>query len=565
MSPKSPPKESPGLPSHEFAASIVNSLYSTDDLQHYDRSKVGGASRMSSCYPLSVVPPERLNGWTEQFQPQAVADQFRSSRDGAKESVNGCYDAKNYSKMESSYSSYYHLPPFQDSEIERMRKELRQAQSQIALLSAELEETRNQQQSQSAAVANIYEGAPKWRTALSAKSNPDALDGLDSGYLGPSPSAVNNIWGNDPSPSSVAKYSEQTNSWNSSPNYESTKTPLQDQSFPVFNPNANAEFFHPRCDDEEDVFSSGGNQTFYPIKYYNESLNYRRLLERSVSCNWTMIVDRIVLDNDQQASIFLQQKLKIATPEQKSDIVAAIIAESYNLMINRFGNFLVQRCLEYGTPDQVAEIGRGMIGHIVDLAMDPFGCHVIQKTLDCVDSKMKNIIIEEMISNVRDSMVHRYACHVWQKLFELRWESAPPQFMKKVNQDLEGCWVDIALGETGSLVVQNIFENCVEEDKKPCIEEIIANLDTVIRGQWGNWVIQHMVEHAGHPYRQIVVERVINCAPTYSLDQFASKAVEKMLKMGDKAIIQAFLNKVVERDPSNPRLPLVSSMNGLTV
>jgi hypothetical protein len=37
--------------------------------------------------------------------------------------------------------------------------------------------------------------------------------------------------------------------------------------------------------------------------------------------------------------------------------------------------------------------------------------------------------------------------------------------MVKVNEALEGMWHEVALGETGSLVVQNIFENCVEEEK----------------------------------------------------------------------------------------------------
>ena len=81
-----------------------------------------------------------------------------------------------------------------------------------------------------------------------------------------------------------------------------------------------------------------------------EPLNYRRLLDRSVSCNWKYIVDKIVCNNDQQASIFLQQKLKIATVEQKFDIVEAIIAQAYPLMVNRFGNFLIQRCFEVIKP-----------------------------------------------------------------------------------------------------------------------------------------------------------------------------------------------------------------------
>jgi Pumilio-family RNA binding repeat len=57
------------------------------------------------------------------------------------------------------------------------------------------------------------------------------------------------------------------------------------------------------------------------------------------------------------------------------------------------------------------------------------------------------------------------ACHVWQKLLEIRWSKSPPQYMKYVNEALRGMWPNIALSETGSLVVQNIFENCLEEDK----------------------------------------------------------------------------------------------------
>ena len=82
-----------------------------------------------------------------------------------------------------------------------------------------------------------------------------------------------------------------------------------------------------------------------------EPLNYRRLLDRSVTCNWKYIVDKIVCNNDQQASIFLQQKLKVGTAEQKYEIIEAIVAQAYPLMVNRFGNFLVQRCFEVSHDD----------------------------------------------------------------------------------------------------------------------------------------------------------------------------------------------------------------------
>ena len=74
-------------------------------------------------------------------------------------------------------------------------------------------------------------------------------------------------------------------------------------------------------------------------------------------------------------------------------------------------------------------------------------------------------MVHELLRRIPDTVIHRYACHVWQKLFELRWTESPPQIMEFVNEALRGMWHEVALGETGSLVVQNIFENCLEEDK----------------------------------------------------------------------------------------------------
>lgn len=207
-----------------------------------------------------------------------------------------------------------------------------------------------------------------------------------------------------------------------------------------------------------------------------EPLNYRKLLDRSVSCNWKYIVDKIVCSNDQQASIFLQQKLKVGTAEQKFEIVEAIVAQAYPLMVNRFGNFLVQRCFEHGTPEQVIAIANAIRGNTLSLSMDAFGCHVVQKAFDAVPEEYKAIMVHELLRRIPETVIHRYACHVWQKLFELRWSDSPPQIMKYVNDALHGMWHEVALGETGSLVVQNIFENCLEEDKASSISSRSTSL-----------------------------------------------------------------------------------------
>jgi hypothetical protein len=61
------------------------------------------------------------------------------------------------------------------------------------------------------------------------------------------------------------------------------------------------------------IFAAKANLTGQPPSesghYINpgEPMNYRRLLDRNMNCNWKYIVDKIICNNDQQASIFLQQ------------------------------------------------------------------------------------------------------------------------------------------------------------------------------------------------------------------------------------------------------------------
>ncbi|KAL6698904.1 armadillo-type protein [Trichoderma pleuroticola] len=310
--------------------------------------------------------------------------------------------------------------------------------------------------------------------------------------------------------------------------------------------------YHPHADEKQVVPSEG--PTYLPP---TEPLNYRRLLDRNVNCNWKYIVDKIVCNNDQQASIFLQQKLKVGTPEQKYEIVEAIVAQAYPLMVNRFGNFLVQRCFEHGTPEQVIKIAEAIRGNTLSLSMDPFGCHVVQKAFDSVPEEYKAIMVHELLRRIPETVIHRYACHVWQKLFELRWTESPPQIMKYVNESLRGMWHEVALGETGSLVVQNIFENCLEEDKRPCIEEVLANIDIVAHGQFGNWCIQHICEHGAPPDRSRAIDHVIRYAAEYSTDQFASKVVEKCLKIGSAEFLGRYLDRVCEGRRDRTRIPLI--------
>ncbi|CAO3663812.1 unnamed protein product [Umbelopsis vinacea] len=270
---------------------------------------------------------------------------------------------------------------------------------------------------------------------------------------------------------------------------------------------------------------------------------YRRMLDKNVNADWSIIVDKIIQDTDQQASIFLQHKLKSATPEQRECIFRAIQRHSYALMTNRFGNFLVQRFLELGTRQQVKEIASTMQGHIA---------------LDNVDEDIKIELVSELFQNIPETITHRYACHVWQKVFEIRWNENPPAVMNHVNNALQGRWAQVALDETGSLVIQNIFENLTEQDKRPILNEVLDNIVIISKGQWGNWVIQHVLEQAEKGSdRDRAFNTVLDEAVQLSTDQFASKVVEKALRIGGPTFLTRFVDRVSVGRKDRPRIPLI--------
>ncbi|KAK4631140.1 Meiotic coiled-coil protein 2 [Fulvia fulva] len=483
-------------------------------------------------------------------------------------------DAENRSSHSSATDPNANTPPTDSfssdgrpdaAEVMRLKKELALANERMSQMDLQITQSRIVQHTMEEAIGSPFPTAqhlaasmPVHNMMSAAQSNPYAR--VDS----PFERGSFNMPQQQQSFDSMQGLSRQYGGYNNQPKYTPPITPAPFQA-PYAMPNGVGNHQLPpvgtKLSPTAAEFGVGRGQWSMqaPPAYASatEPLNYRRLLDRNMSCNWKYIVDKIVCNNDQQASIFLQQKLKVGTADQKFEIVQAIIDQAYPLMVNRFGNFLVQRCFEHGTPEQIISIAQSIRGNTLNLSMDAFGCHVVQKAFDCVPEEYKAIMIHELLRRIPETVIHRYACHVWQKLFELRWSDSPPQIMKYVNEALHGMWHEVALGETGSLVVQNIFENCLEEDKRPCIDEVLASIDVVAHGQFGNWCIQHICEHGSIPDRTRATEHVLRYATEYSMDQFASKVVEKCLKIGGGDFLDRYLDRVCEARPDRPRIPLI--------
>lgn len=335
----------------------------------------------------------------------------------------------------------------------------------------------------------------------------------------------------------------------------------------VSNPSALNSLQYPAWKSLDD--SDKANFKHYTSDYHEKQTDtcvtsqtdYLRLMQGGKESDYLFVIDKIISNNEQQASLALQEKMKSSTDNVTNSIINIVIKQCYPLMVNRFGNFLIQRCIENGDSNQIDRIGSIIDGRTVKLSMDPFGCHVVQKAFEYVTEVRKISMIDELVEHIPETIANGYACHVWQKILELNWTGVPPPIMSYINHALRGTWDKVAVWETGSLVVQNIFENCLPVEKEPAIHDILSNIDTVARGKFGNYVIQHILENGEKRYREKVTKFLLENTEVYSVHPQASKIIERAIKVNDENFISCYLQKILQKKPNRPRTTLIGKIS----
>lgn len=66
----------------------------------------------------------------------------------------------------------------------------------------------------------------------------------------------------------------------------------------------------------------------------------------------------VEFSQDQHGSRFIQQKLERASTPEKQLVFSEILAASYGLMTDVFGNYVIQKFFEFGTPEQKSTLAQ---------------------------------------------------------------------------------------------------------------------------------------------------------------------------------------------------------------
>lgn len=88
-------------------------------------------------------------------------------------------------------------------------------------------------------------------------------------------------------------------------------------------------------------------------------------------------------------------------------------------------------------------------------------------------------------------------------------------------------YVELACHPYGCRIVQRFLEYCTTSQTDCLLAQLLANTDHLLLDQYGNYVIQHVLDHGDQVNKSRIVSRIEGRVLMLSQHKFASNVVEK--------------------------------------
>uniref|UniRef100_A0A8D3DLU8 Pumilio homolog 1 n=1 Tax=Scophthalmus maximus TaxID=52904 RepID=A0A8D3DLU8_SCOMX len=264
---------------------------------------------------------------------------------------------------------------------------------------------------------------------------------------------------------------------------------------------------------------------------------------------------------DQHGSRFIQLKLERASSAERQLVFSEILQAAYQLMVDVFGNYVIQKFFEFGSLDQKLALAERIRGHVLSLALQMYGCRVIQKALEFIPSDQQVIseMVRELDGHVLKCVKDQNGNHVVQKCIEC----VQPHALHFIIDAFKGQVFALSTHPYGCRVIQRILEHCLPEQTLPILEELHQHTEQLVQvthfslhqlcsrnnatlkwDQYGNYVIQHVLEHGRAEDKSKIVAEIRGNVLGLSQHKFASNVVEKCVTHASRAERAVLIDEV---------------------
>ncbi|KAI1647532.1 ARM repeat-containing protein [Daldinia loculata] len=218
---------------------------------------------------------------------------------------------------------------------------------------------------------------------------------------------------------------------------------------------------------------------------------------------------------------------------QKKIIAAQMKGKVAELSTQMYACRVVQKALEHVLVEQQHEIVEELKPDIMRIVKDQNGNHVIQKIIQMVPQQCIPFIMDAFQNQIESLASHNYGCRVIQRILEYGTEAEK----KSLMTDLHACAAKLITDQYGNYVTQHIIAQGEPEDRQQIIQLVLQRLIVFSKHKFASNVVEKSIEYGTTEDRraircQITALHSDGTSPLQLMmkDQFGNYVIQKLMQ-----------------------------------
>ncbi|KAI1094504.1 ARM repeat-containing protein [Rostrohypoxylon terebratum] len=218
---------------------------------------------------------------------------------------------------------------------------------------------------------------------------------------------------------------------------------------------------------------------------------------------------------------------------QKKIIAAQMKGKVAELSTQMYACRVVQKALEHVLVEQQIEIVEELKPDIMRIVKDQNGNHVIQKIIQMVPRLCIPFIMDAFQSQIESLASHNYGCRVIQRILEFGTEAEK----KSLMTDLHACAARLITDQYGNYVTQHIIAQGEPEDRQQIIQLVLQKLLFFSKHKFASNVVEKSIEYGTNEDRKAIRTQLTalhsdGTSPLQLMmkDQFGNYVIQKLMQ-----------------------------------
>ncbi|CAI5463525.1 unnamed protein product [Closterium sp. Yama58-4] len=247
----------------------------------------------------------------------------------------------------------------------------------------------------------------------------------------------------------------------------------------------------------------------------------------------------------------IQKALEVLPLPQQLEIIAELEGSVMRCVRDQNGNHVIQKCIECVPPAHIASIVNSFYGQVVALSTHPYGCRVIQRVLEhCTEEQKQRGVMDEIMRSTCSLAQDQYGNYVVQHVLEHGSEDERNVIITK----LAGQIVTMSQHKFASNVIEKCLQYGGPAQKQLLLSEMLGRTDeneplqAMMKDQFGNYVVQKVLETCSEQQREMVLGRIrvhLHTLKKFTYGKHIVARVEKLLAAGGRMQSRAERERVM--------------------